>query len=84
MLSFSVWSLVEAIAIWLTTWIDAFIIGTVLNDYYLGLYKTSTTMVNSLLALITAATTPILFSALSRLQNDNSQFNKTFLIFKDV
>ncbi|MDA2166898.1 lipopolysaccharide biosynthesis protein [Bacillus cereus] len=78
MLSFSVWSLVEAIAIWLTTWIDAFIIGTVLNDYYLGLYKTSTTMVNSLLALITAATTPILFSALSRLQNDNSQFNKTF------
>lgn len=78
MLSFSIWSLVEAISIWLTAWIDAFIIGSVLNQHYLGLYKTSTTIVNALLALIAAATTPVLFSALSRLQDDTEQFNYTF------
>ncbi len=78
MLSFSIWSLIEAISIWLTTWLDAFIIGSVLSEYYLGLYKTSTTMVSALLALITAATTPVLFSALSRLQDDSEQFNHTF------
>ncbi|MED3998189.1 lipopolysaccharide biosynthesis protein [Peribacillus frigoritolerans] len=78
MLSFSIWSLIESVSIWLTIWVDTFIVGSILNEYYLGLYKTSTTMVNSLLALITAATTPVLFSALSRLQDNNEQFNKTF------
>jgi len=78
MLSFSVWSLIEAISIWFTAWIDILIIGSVLNIYYLGLYKTSLTMVNGVLAIVTAATTPILFSALSRLQNDENAFNVMF------
>lgn len=76
MLSFSIWSLVEAISIWLTTWIDTFIIGSLLNGYYLGLYKTSLTTVNSIFTIITSATTPILFSALCRVQNDEKSFNK--------
>lgn len=78
MLSFSIWSLFEAISIWLTVWIDVFIISIIFNEYYLGLYKTSTIMVNSLLALVTSATTPILFSALSRLQKNDEEFNQTF------
>lgn len=78
MLSFSIWSLIEAISIWFTVWIDAFIISSVLSAYHLGLYKTSTTMVNSLLSLITAAIVPVLFSTLSRLQNDEEKFNATF------
>lgn len=52
MSSFSLWSLIEANSIWLTSWIDTFIIGSILNQYYLGLYKTSITMVNSLMDLI--------------------------------
>lgn len=82
MLSFSIWSLIEAISIWLTSWIDAFIIGYYLNQYYLGIYKTSTIMVNSLLALITASVVPVLFSALSRLQNDKSKFNNMYFKFQ--
>ena len=78
MFSFSFWSLVEAISIWLTVWVDIFIVGSIFSEYLLGLYRTSTTMVTSLLALITAATTPILFSALSRLQNDDEQFSAMF------
>lgn len=82
MISFSIWSLIEAISIWLTTWVDTFIIGSILNSYYLGIYKTSLTAVNSIFTLITASTTPILFSALSRVQNDNKQFNNIFFLMQ--
>ena len=82
MVSFSIWSLIESISIWFTTWIDAFIIGYYLNEYYLGIYKTSTIMVNSVFALITASTVPVLFSALSRLQNNEHEFKNMFLRFQ--
>lgn len=79
MLSFSIWSLVEAISIWFTTWADVFIIGSSLSQYYLGIYKTSTIMVNSLMGLIVASIVPVLFSALSRLQDDSEKFNNIYL-----
>lgn len=82
MFSFSIWSLIEAFSIWLTTWADSFVIGRALNPYYLGLYKNSTSMVNALFMIITGATTPILFSSLSRLQNDDKAFNRLFLRFQ--
>lgn len=78
MLSFSIWSLIEAISIWFTLWIDTLIIGSILSPHYMGLYKTSTMMVNGLLAIVTSATIPVLFSALSRLQNNSEQFNEMF------
>lgn len=78
MISFSIWSLIEAISIWFTTWVDIFIIGNALNQYYLGVYKTSTAMVNVLMSLITASVVPVLFSALSRLQKDTEIFNKMY------
>ncbi|MFA2832066.1 lipopolysaccharide biosynthesis protein [Bacillus paranthracis] len=84
MLSFSIWSLIEAISIWLTTWVDAFIIASALSEYYLGIYKTSTTMVNALMALITASIVPVLFATLSRLQNDTEAFNRTYLKMQKV
>lgn len=84
MLSFSIWSLIEAISIWLTAWIDTFIIGSVLNQYYLGLYKVSTSMVNSLMSLITASIIPVLFSALARLQDDRVKFIDTYFKFQKL
>ena len=82
MLSFSVWSMMEAVSIWLTQYVDVFIVGTVLSKYYLGLYKTSSTLVGQVMGLITAVTTPILFSALSRLQNDEKDFQQLFFRFQ--
>ncbi|WP_394238287.1 lipopolysaccharide biosynthesis protein [Niallia oryzisoli] len=84
MLSFSIWSLIESISIWLTTWVDVFIISSMLSEYYLGIYKTSTTMVNALMALITASIVPILFSTLSRLQNNNELFNRAYFKMQRV
>lgn len=84
MLSFTIWSLVEAVSIWLTSYVDVFIVGTMLNQYYLGLYKTSSTLVGQIMGLITAVTTPILFSALSRLQEDEGEFQNMFFRFQKI
>lgn len=82
MLSFTIWSLVEAVSIWLTSYVDVFIVGTMLSQYYLGLYKTSSTMVGSIMGLITTATTPVLFSSLSKLQNNEKEFKRLFFKFQ--
>lgn len=84
MFSFSAWSVVEAISIWLTGYVDIFIIGLYLNEFYLGLYKTAITVVGQIMGLITSATTPILFSALSRLQDDQNAFNELFFKFQKL
>ena len=84
MFSFTMWSMVEAISIWLTIYADVFIVGVYLNEYYLGLYKTSITVVAQIIGLVTTATTPILFSSLSRLQSDEDEFNKLFYKFQKL
>lgn len=84
MLSFSIWSMFEAVSIWLTSYIDIFIVGTFFNQYYLGLYRTSITTVGQIMALITAATTPILFSSLSRLQDNKDEFKQMFFKFQKI
>lgn len=84
MLSFSVWSMVESISIWLTNYVDVFIVGTLLSQYYLGLYRTSSSIVSHIMGLITSITTPILYSALSRLQNDENEFQRLFFRFQKI
>lgn len=84
MFSFTFWSMIEAIAIWLTTYIDIFLVGRLLNDYYLGLYRTSMTTVGQFIGIITAATTPVLFSSLSRLQQNDAEFKQMFFKFQKI
>ena len=83
MISFSMWTVVENITIWLTGYVGTFIIGSALNAHYLGLYKTATATVNGYMNLFFTATAPVLFSALSRCQNDEHTFQHTFLNFSD-
>ncbi len=82
MFSFTAWSMLEQLSLWLTSNVDIFIVGRVLDEYYLGLYKTSMTTVNAYMAIITAATTPVLFSALSRFQHDEENFRNIFFRFQ--
>ena len=84
MLSFTIWSMIEQISIWATGYVDVFIVGTALSQHYLGLYKTTSTLVGQIMGLITAATTPILFSSLSRLQNDEDGFKEMFYKFQKL
>ena len=84
MLSFSVWSQIENVSIWLTNYVDIFIVGTMLNQYYLGLYKASSSTVASIVGLITGATTPLLFASLSRLQSNENEFRQLFFRFQKL
>ena len=84
MFSFTVWTLIESITIWLTGYVDIFLVSSLLSSHYLGLYRTSMTTVNSILALIASATTPILFSALSRLQDDRKEYAAMFYKYQKM
>ncbi len=84
MFSFTAWTLLESIAIWLTSYIGTFIVGRALNSYYLGLYKTSMSTVNAYMGIATSAITPVLFSALSRYQDNDSEFKETYFKFQKI
>ncbi|MGN1165387.1 MAG: lipopolysaccharide biosynthesis protein [Lachnospiraceae bacterium] len=82
MFSFSAWSLLESLSIWLTTNIDVFIVGRILSNYYLGLYKTSINTVEQITAIISQTVIPILFTSLSRTQMEDNEFYHTFYEFQ--
>lgn len=82
MISFSSWTLLESLLIWLTNYIGIFIVGVYLSTYYLGIYKTSMNTVNQIMNLIVSATTPVLFSVLAREQFSREKFENTFFGFQ--
>ncbi|MGO2933206.1 oligosaccharide flippase family protein [Microbacterium sp.] len=82
MFAFSSWSLLEAISIWATVWAGTFIVGSILTPHELGLYRQPILVVNSAFAVITSATTPILFAALSRLQATPDEYRRFFFRFQ--
>ncbi len=82
MFSFSMWTLFETFALWASSWVDIFIISNSLGEYYTGLYKTSQSTVTGILSIVTSAITSVLFSSLSKVQNDEKQFEEVFLGFQ--
>lgn len=79
MLSFSVWSMFDAILIWATNYIEIFFIGCMLSTYYLGIYKTSMTTVTQFTSVITSAILPVIMPALSRTQHDYAAMREILL-----
>lgn len=79
MLNYGIWTLMNGIATWSVYWIDAFLLGRFLSDYYLGLYKNSANLVTSIFTIVTASIVPVLFSSLSKLQDNQAMFKKVFL-----
>lgn len=82
MYSFSYWTQLESIVIWLTIWIDTFIIALYLNNYQLGIYKTSMSLVNNIMAIVASSVLPVLFSSLSKLQDNFSEFKNVLFKFQ--
>jgi O-antigen/teichoic acid export membrane protein len=82
MLSFTTWTIVESIFIWLSSYVGILIVGLTLKDFYLGMYQASMTLVVQIITIGVSAITPVMFSALSRLQNDESEFKRVFLLFQ--
>lgn len=80
MFGYSSWTLLDAVLIWATSYIEIFFIGVLLNDYYLGLYKTAMTTVGQFVSLITAIILPVLMPAMARTQHDLAQMRE--IIYK--
>lgn len=78
MFNFSLWTLLESVSIWLTGWIDTFIVTSFFSAYYLGIYKMSMASVQGLIGVVSGSIIPVLYSALSRLQFSNDMFNTFF------
>jgi PST family polysaccharide transporter len=76
------WILLDAVAVWLTAHIGTFIVGRQLDDYYLGLYKTSMTTINSITNIFAASIAPVMFSQLSRCQGNDAEMKKTFYTYQ--
>lgn len=70
MFSFSMWASLDAIIIWLTSYVDVFIIVHCISTHELGVYKTSMVTVNQILSIATATINNILLATLARSQND--------------
>lgn len=83
MMPFCLTTLLSYFASWLTNWIDVFISSNILGQYYTGLFKNSQSTVTGIVAIITASLTPILFSVLSRMQDDKPRFEKTMQEFTE-
>lgn len=82
MFSFCSWSIIDAVLVWATAYIDIFFIGRALDAYYLGLYKTSITTVGQFTSLITASILPVVMPAISRLQDNIPEMRATLLKFQ--
>lgn len=82
MFSFSMWILFESILLWLTSYAGTFIVRKFLTAYYLGIYKNSLSMVNSILSIVVSSTVPVLLSALSKLKNNKLEYDKMFYEFQ--
>ena len=72
-------TLLDGLAIWGTNWIDTLLIASTMTDYQLGLYKNSISLITNLFSIVTASITPVLFSSLSQLQNNQEEFNDMFI-----
>ena len=82
MFSFCSWTLLDTILVWATSYLDVFFIGMMLNEYYLGIYKTSIATVGQITSLITTALIPVVMPSLSRLQDNFPEMRKTILNFQ--
>lgn len=82
MFSFGFWSLLESLTIWGCTWFDIFIISNSLGEYHTGIYRTSQSNITGIFALFTAGTASVLYSSLSRIQNDNDAFKNLYYSFQ--
>lgn len=77
--SFSFWIMAEGIAVWLTSWFDSFVVGNRLSSHDLGIYKNSQSVVNGVLAIPQNSITNVLLVTLSKLKDNQEEYNKAFL-----
>jgi PST family polysaccharide transporter len=80
-LRFGIWVFAESFGGWLIIWGDSLIVGHFLGVHDLGIYRTGWMLVTIIFGLVLNPLLPKIYSALSRLQDDQPNligvFNKT-------
>lgn len=79
MFSFSIWVLLETIAVWFSSWTDSFFVGNGLSSHNLGIYRNSQSMVNGLLAVPQYSITNVLLVKLTKDVEDTKKYSQDFL-----
>lgn len=82
MFSFCSWTVLDTILVWATAYIDIFIVGIVLNEHFLGLYKASITTVGQITTLISASVLPVMMPTFSKYQHDLESLRNVLLNFQ--
>ena len=77
--SFGIWVTGGAVLVWSYGQVDALIVGTRLNMHDFGLYQTGNTLVTLVFTAIFNPLMPVMFSSMSRLQNDIEKLRETLL-----
>lgn len=78
MLKFGILTMLDGLAVWATNWIDSLLIAGYMTEYQLGLYKNSVGIITTLFAIVTATLTPVMYSSLSQVQEDDKAFSDMF------
>lgn len=81
-LPYSTYTGMEALGMWMTTYLDIFIVARALDTYHVGLYRVATTTVGQFTGLFTASIMPVVFAALSKLQDSKSDFKASLTDFR--
>jgi O-antigen/teichoic acid export membrane protein len=76
---FASWSAGEAVVSWAMLWLDALVVGLLFSSHELGLFRVGSTTVAMAYALPIGSLMPVLFVALSRLQDEPARLEEAFL-----
>ena len=79
MFSFSIWVLMESVAVWFSSWTDSFFVGNALSSRDLGIYRNSQSTVNGLLAVPQYSITNVLIVKLTKDIEEPVKYNQDFL-----
>ncbi|RHV63541.1 hypothetical protein DXB22_12190 [Clostridiaceae bacterium OM02-2AC] len=82
MFKFSSWTIIESFCLWLVTWIDIFLISNKMGNFYTGIYKNCQSTVTGIITIITSSIGRVLFSSLSKIQSNDAEFKRIFLLFQ--
>ena len=82
MLSFSFIIMADNFMVWLTSYAGVIATTGILSDHYIGLFKTGVSTISPYINLVYGITAPVLFSALSRLQDNDQECKKIYYQFQ--
>ncbi|MEH7180546.1 lipopolysaccharide biosynthesis protein [Neobacillus vireti] len=80
LLKLSLWNSSEALLGWIVGWMDIIIVAVYLTTQDLGLFRVAQNFTQTIFIVFINPLLPVLFSSLSRLQNNQLEFYRLFLI----